>query len=157
MSKEIITDHLGNEYKTKSEMAEAYGLDLKLLYYRIKSGWSLEKALTTPKVDIFVAASKEATKCGISASTYRNRIARGWDSEKAASTIPTVNSHAGNPVATKDHTGREFSSVGEMCAFYGVSPETYKKRRQRGFTLEEALTIKPIRGQQRQKDLLEDR
>ncbi len=148
---EIVTDHLGKTYKSKSEMAKAYGLDLKLLYYRLKSGWSLEKALTTPKADTSAAASKEAAKHGISASTYRNRVARGWDAVEAAVATPTYNSHAGNPVATKDHTGREFSSVGEMCAFYGVSPETYKKRRQRGFTLEEALTIKPVRGQQRQK------
>ena len=149
MSKEIITDHLGNEYKTKSEMAEAYGIDIKLLYYRLKTGWSLEKALTTPVTKN--TGSVEASKNNISSSTYRNRIARGWNPEKAASTTPAINSHSGNPVVTRDHIGREFSSVGAMCEYYGISPETYKKRRQRGFTLEEALTVKAVRGQRRQK------
>ena len=42
------TDHLGNEYPSKVEMCEKYGITTKQYFGRIRLGWSVEKALTTP-------------------------------------------------------------------------------------------------------------
>ena len=41
-------DHKGNIYESKGARARAYGLDVQIVSLRIKNGWSLEKALTTP-------------------------------------------------------------------------------------------------------------
>ena len=42
------TDHLGNEYPSKSAMAKAYGITYPILKSRLKYGYSLEEALTMP-------------------------------------------------------------------------------------------------------------
>ncbi len=41
-------DHKGNRYPNKKAMFKAYGISKAVFYNRIKRGWSLEKALTTP-------------------------------------------------------------------------------------------------------------
>lgn len=43
-----VTDHLGNTFKSKQVMAEYYGKSINVLNSRLKNGWDLEKALTTP-------------------------------------------------------------------------------------------------------------
>ncbi len=47
----MVVDHLGNRYKSKAAMAEAYGLSRFVFDKREKAGWDLEKALTTPVRD----------------------------------------------------------------------------------------------------------
>lgn len=41
-------DHTGQEFPTISEMAKAWGLKPKLVRDRLRMGWTVEKALTTP-------------------------------------------------------------------------------------------------------------
>lgn len=46
-------DHLGNKYKTETEMCKAYGLSpMTYRYRRIKLGWSLQKSLETKSGEI---------------------------------------------------------------------------------------------------------
>lgn len=42
--------------------------------------------------------------------------------------------------STTDHKGRVFKSKTEMCAFYGISMDTFNSRLNRGYSLELALT-----------------
>ncbi len=44
-------DHLNREYASKKKRAEAYGLPHSTVEFRLKSGWTLEEALTIPKLD----------------------------------------------------------------------------------------------------------
>lgn len=44
-------DHLNREYSSKKKRAEAYGLPHSTVEFRLKSGWTLEEALTIPKID----------------------------------------------------------------------------------------------------------
>lgn len=44
----------------------------------------------------------------------------------------------------KDHAGNSFPSASEMCRHYGVKVNTFYARRARGWTLEQALTMKRI-------------
>ena len=44
----MAADHKGITYPTLAAMAAAYGLLPATLRFRLKSGWPLEKALTTP-------------------------------------------------------------------------------------------------------------
>lgn len=44
--------------------------------------------------------------------------------------------------AVRDHLGNEFASVRDMCRHYGISESTFGNRRNRGWTVEQALTVK---------------
>lgn len=46
--KEGRVDHLGKEFKTEKDMAKHWGISLEVYKGRRRSGWSLEKSLTTP-------------------------------------------------------------------------------------------------------------
>lgn len=46
----MITDHLGKEYKSISEMCRMYSINRSVYNSRIKYGWDKEKALTTPSL-----------------------------------------------------------------------------------------------------------
>lgn len=43
-----VVDHLGKRYKSKTAMAQAYGLTKFVFDKREKAGWTLQKILTTP-------------------------------------------------------------------------------------------------------------
>lgn len=43
-----VEDHLGNKFESKQDLAQAYGLTLCTLHYRMSKGWSLEDVLTKP-------------------------------------------------------------------------------------------------------------
>jgi len=43
-------DHLGNKYHSYEARARAYGISNAVIRYRLKAGWSLEKALLTQPV-----------------------------------------------------------------------------------------------------------
>jgi len=45
-----------------------------------------------------------------------------------------------NEVRNRDHTGREFRSISEMCGFYGIPRTTYLDRMRNGWSQEDALT-----------------
>lgn len=42
-----VEDHLGNKYNSITSMCKSYGLGIDTYKYRIKKGWTVEKALTT--------------------------------------------------------------------------------------------------------------
>lgn len=46
--KRSFTDHHGNVYNSKAEMVVTYGIPVNVYNTRIKAGWSVEMALTTP-------------------------------------------------------------------------------------------------------------
>ena len=56
------TDHLGIEYSSVTEMCSTYKLPIKAFCERRRSGWSVEKALTTPVNKRMQSISKERVK-----------------------------------------------------------------------------------------------
>lgn len=87
-------DHLGNEFENIDLAAEHYGLMTATLKYRLKSGWGLEEAITTPvykstkrnreKICVDHLGNTYRTKqemvdhYGISLGALWHRIDRGW-------------------------------------------------------------------------------
>ena len=57
-------DHLGIEYATVTEMCATYKMPIKTYCKRRRSGWSVEKALTTPVNKRMQSISKERVKHG---------------------------------------------------------------------------------------------
>lgn len=43
-------------------------------------------------------------------------------------------------IKCKDHTGREFASIAEMCLFWVISRQLYSSRIKAGWSVEKALT-----------------
>lgn len=43
-------------------------------------------------------------------------------------------------ISCTDHLGNKFSSVREMCKFHDVLYETYRKRRSKGYSIEQSLS-----------------
>lgn len=43
-------------------------------------------------------------------------------------------------IKCKDHTGREFASVADMCIFWAISRQLYSSRLKAGWSVEKALT-----------------
>lgn len=52
-------DHLGNKYKTLKSMLEKYNTNIQLYTWRIRHGWSIERALTTPALMRGVKCNKK--------------------------------------------------------------------------------------------------
>lgn len=103
-SAQEVTDHLGNKYRSRSLMAKAYGISSLTVGDRLKRGWSMEEALTTPIDTSNYRKTKKVTKVkvqdhlgnwydsyyelakayGLSFSTLYGRVAKlGWSIEKA--------------------------------------------------------------------------
>ena len=142
-------DHLGNEYKNFTEMCQAYGKSLETVNARLNRGWTLEDALTIPIDE--TKCLKSVDHLGNEYDTFskmcqaykkghrivRARLNMGWPLEKALTTP------AGETKCLKslDHLGNEYSSFTEMCRLYEKNPEIVNHRLNKGWTLENALTV----------------
>lgn len=139
-------DHLGEHYPNILSMCKKWGVTKAAYSWRIKSGWTLEEALTGDKEFInpfskkcrdhlgneYVSISQMCKVWGISKGTYDYRIKCKWSKEKAL-TIDDFRK-------CKDHKGRVFPSVSAMCIYWEVTRSAYDKRLEHGWTQEEALT-----------------
>ncbi len=80
------------ETRCLAEWAETVGIDSNCLHMRLKSGWSVERSLTTPAsshVQMIEFQGETmclpdwATKVGIHVGTLRKRLLAGWSIERA--------------------------------------------------------------------------
>lgn len=81
---------------------------------------------------------------------FKNRIKRGL-SVKDALCLPKC-SRRRNGKAITDHLGNIFENERYLCEFWGVSVQTYAKRKQRGWSMEERLTRDIKHGRRKHKD-----
>lgn len=153
--KVIAKDHLGNEFKTITDMTRYWGINAGTFTGRIKKGWSVEDALTTPtqrpKKD---KPSREKCKdhlgnefktkkamCeywNIDFRLFQRRMNDKWPLEKALTT-PIDDTSCIDPL------GNKFKSQGEMCRYYNIKFSTYISRLTKyGHSLAVALGISPI-------------
>ncbi len=84
-----IRDHLGNTYKTRTEMCKRYGISLPCFEYRLKANWGLERALCTKSSrfdtccmdhlgNVYESEKAMCKAYGIGHTTYRQRIEHNW-------------------------------------------------------------------------------
>ena len=144
LSKKECKDHLGNIYSSIADMCRFYKLTPDAYKQRIKSGWSIERALTEPtdryscKDHLGNAFSSEKEMCKFHNIDYKMYFARtrnmGWSVERALTESCRDDS-------IYDFNGRKFKNVTEMCEFYKISATCYKKRIKNGWSVKDALTI----------------
>ena len=150
LPKVIKTDHNGVEYPTMTAMAEAYGKNVTSVASRLKSGWTVEDALTkdiakksTEEVkdhlgNVYMSKTEMAEAYGIALRTLELRLSSGLSLAGAL----TQRVPKRYKLKVEDHLGNKFQNVMEMCKFYGVKYDTYYQRLQRGWSKERALTTK---------------
>lgn len=140
------TDHLGNTFKSTTDMCKHYNITISAYKHRKNKGWTLEEILSTKQNNTIIfdhngnKFNSIQSMCdfhNINKNTYANRRRRGV-SLKDALTIP-----AKNVPKVNDHLGNTFKSITAMCEHYNISISTYKRRLNYNYTLQEALT-KPV-------------
>lgn len=136
-------DHLGESFPSVNAMCAAWGVRRDVFNSRIKRGWTLEKALSTPtrghEVTDHTGAKFENTtqmcrSWGIDPQAFWSRRSFGWSLERA---LTTPLSHS--EIVT-DHEGSTYSGTTEMCAAWGIDPQLFRQRISRGWSVERALT-----------------
>ena len=151
-----LYDHNGKWFPTIRAMAKAYHIPDPTLRARIRYGWTLEQALTTPLTrkpivrkpvctdhlgKEFSSIRQMAEAHGISYQAVLDRLNRGWDTEKALTT-PILNKN--RHVVVKDHLGNIYPSRRALAKAYGISYVTMQQRFRIGWDLERVLTS-PVR------------
>lgn len=148
-------DHLGKEFKTEKEMAKHWGISLEVYKGRRRSGWSLEKSLTTPtrsvrepvkyrdfKGRVFSSAKSMAKEYKVSSTTLLRMLDGGKSTEEVTHFLSQRVAQTRRGVTCSDHLGNSFPTKSEMLAHWGISKSTFDGRLRRGWSLEEALTGK---------------
>lgn len=141
------TDHTGRKFKTFSDMCKAYDISTNTVKDRLRRGWNLKIALTTPPARKIVPCKDHLNieyRClsdmcaayNISLSLYYNRLSLGYDLEDIL-TLP-LNHHFGRPT---DHLGQKFETYEDMCTYWGITVSLWRERIKNGWTLEETLTL----------------
>ncbi len=130
--------------KTVAEWAESIGLRYETLHKRLNSGWSPERALSTPRKPYdhspiehngeHKTLTEWAASSGLAPPTLRSRLRCGWTLAHAL-TIPTKPTDIGRPIS---HNGQT-KTLTEWAASVGLSLSTVWTRLQRGWTLDRAL------------------
>lgn len=139
---ECVEDHLGNKFNTFKSMCDFYKLDRSTVQTRLKSGLTLEEALTKEIKDknTFIGPDgKEynnlaelCKKHNKKITLVKDRIRLGWTLEEALSK-PIGNIY-------KDHLGNEYDSLNKLCNEYNITVSIYRRRESLGWSLEEILT-----------------
>ena len=109
-------------------LAREHGLDAQLVSRRIKNGWTIQKALTTPVKDTRPNGLKAAALArGLKPATVRNRVhAMKMSLQEALTTPLRINERA------------------QMARARGMRPRLVGERLRQGLSLQEALA-KPVK------------
>ncbi len=150
-----ISDHLGNRFRSIEAMCRYYGINSRAYHARIRTGWSLERALTTPiapnkrafeeyvppvmiiKDHLGNQYDSELEMCkhyNVGVYTYRKRIQEGLSVEEALTAPKRVTGRYTDP------QGREFFNEKDLCKANNMSYGVYLSRRNKGYSIEQALT-----------------
>jgi hypothetical protein len=144
------TDHTGQKFRSISEMCKAWNITRSLYNIRIKSGCSIEEALTMPKKDMkitkqnctdhlgneYASINAMCRAYGVTRACFQSRITDlGWDTEKALTTPVQTNAKK-----ISDGMGNIFPSLVDICYFYNIPPYSLQ-----GKILTDELIAKTIR------------
>lgn len=148
-------------YRNKKELCASLGISRKSLNLGLYYGLPLEDAIqkslnykehrsaaaTDHKGIEFESVTEMCKAYEINRDLYKNRLKLGWTKEKALTTPAGPSGRSvltGKPIFF-DHLGNQYSSMAEMSRAYGITPETYRRRRHiLQMSVKDALTT-PVR------------
>lgn len=153
-----VVDHLGNGFKSHSQMLKHWGISPATYYNRThKEGLSMEEALTKPIAKTYSfkgvtdhlgnnyrSLSLMARTYGIKPITLKDRLERGWSVREALTTPIDTSTHRKTVntkgVRVQDHKGVWYNSYYELAKAYGLTISTLYGRLVRlGWSIEKAL------------------
>ena len=147
----------GIAYPTLTSAADAYGVSIKKVSRRIKSGWSIEQTFDlepppkrrSPTSKILIVGSKKFSSIKqasefykVSPTNVRARLKLGWSLEEALEIVPRLKEQ--KPMSHYKHVscdGKEFSSIGKLADFYGLPYKLVYKRFRLNWTAELAVGL----------------
>lgn len=123
-----VTDHLGQEFPSISELCRHWKIGLSTYRERRKRGWGIERALTGKEIKLETDAvpcmdhtgarypSKNAMcrRWGVTRYCYESRLGLGWTQERALTSPMSINAKP-----CKDHADREFPASTYMALYLG--------------------------------------
>ena len=126
-----VRDHLGNEFSSVSEMCRFHNIKLTRYKERVKVGWDVEKALTTPAKQIndmtaktcydhlgnkFKSQNEMCRYYNIKRHTLKSRLELGWTLEQALTGNYVINN-----ITAIDYKNREFPTLKDIANFYALN------------------------------------
>lgn len=147
-------DHLGNEFKSITDMCKHWKISTSVFNRRLQNGMSIEQALTALKRthdckdhlgNVFPNQDAMCEHYNITSSAFRHRRKHGWTIEKALTT-PL------RDYICTDHLGQEFKTLTKMCEHWGIDRSTFIMRTRAGIAIEQALTT-PTGNEEKPKDV----
>lgn len=148
--KGIHVKYRGVVYGSYTQLAGSYGLDAETLRIRLKKGVDLKTAVETGNLHhqecvvdgkTFRSRAAAAKHYGVTTQKICQRMGRGWtfrqalgiDKRKPSKTAPKT-------IRINGHT---FPSLVAAAKHFGLDPQTVHARVAKGWTLKEALNLKP--------------
>ncbi len=148
----------GRTYLNQSELCAAHGVKFSTFRKRLDNSWSLEQALgvhdrkdlrggassNTGGTPVVVAGVSYPSKSacsrafGLKPHMVGDRLGRGWTVEQAVGIDPSPHAEKRTPVTV---AGRKFRSQQAAAEHYDVPINTYRWRRNAGWTVDKALGL----------------
>lgn len=163
-------DHLGNKFKSLTDLCKAYNITRYNYRDRKNQGWTLEEILTTDlnmhqrlhyKNNELIKRHRKnneliqiCEKNNLSVDTVKSRLQKEVPYDIAISQKP-IPRGANSKKSQTDHKGNKFDSIKEMCKFWNIEYHTFVRRIGYGKTIEEALTT-PVKQRRKQSDHIYD-
>ncbi|MDE3241704.1 MAG: GIY-YIG nuclease family protein [Nitrospirota bacterium] len=148
----IAISFRGKHYRSRSALARAYHVDIKLLEQRLKFEWSLEEALgLVPRNNFkgpkaitvngtkYRSLAQAAAVIGKKRATIAARLKFGWTLKQAFGLEPPPQRLVKGREITVE--GKTFESIGQAARYYGLNPKIVDARLRSGWSIEEALDI----------------
>lgn len=143
------TDHLGKQFESIAEMCRFHNMTRITYQNRVRMGWSQQEALTRPRGNYGV----KNVYLDHEGNTFNTQeeMSDYWGVSLAKIIRAKSKTDSWADAVSKavrgtyiDHKGNYFKSLDAMCEFHNVTYNTYVTKRNKGLSLEECLTPKPI-------------
>ncbi len=145
-------EYKGIKYSSIKKACEALGLPHTTIRKRIRTGWTIEKALSIPVITrdsntTVVYNEKEYSSkkqlCNELGVNYDAVIKRMSDYGYSLEDAVTKNIKGKNERIV-EYNGKTYASISDLCKKYGIKKHIIYSRMSKGMTLEEAMS-KPIK------------
>lgn len=152
LDKETLITIDGVEYKSYSQLAKAFDINVNTINSRLTEGYSLYDAVTNPVVSTkkpikykgedYESITDLLKVYGLDLSTYKNRKRLGWDLDRILSyKVGEIGTGKAEPIEFK---GETYPSKARLADAYGAEYSDFIRKLGYGWTIEEALGLVPV-------------
>ena len=137
-----VKDHLGNEFPSQKAMCNHYGIDPNVFQARIKSSWSLEKALTLPLSHKFYTDLEGEIHTSLKSLSQKYHIPFPDIKETLVDNVMSIEKYndllSRKIFATID--GNVFYTKKDLCEYYNISQYRFTRLLNQGLDISVILS-----------------